>query len=87
MEQSPYGRALSAFLASDTFLTIVRDDQSQAPAVTRVLALLPDGKYTVYSGRQDAPRDPDVLLLDVPSGTPEAVERALRAELARTSLA
>jgi hypothetical protein len=83
MEPSPYSQALSAFLASDTFLTIVRDDLGQEPAQPRVLALLPDGKYTVYSGRQDAPHTHDVVLLDIPAGAPEVVERGLRAELAR----
>jgi hypothetical protein len=82
-EQSPYSQALSRFLASDTFLTIVRDELTLLPPVPRVLALLPDGRFTVYSGHQDTPNDPDVVLLDIPFGTPETVERGLRAELAR----
>lgn len=82
-DQSPYDLALSRFLASDTFIAILRDDWSLKPPVTRVLALLPDGKFTVYSGHQDAPSEPDVLVLDIPSGTEEEVTRALRAELRR----
>jgi len=79
-----FQRALEGFLASDTFVNIVRDDTAEIPFVQRVVELHRDGTFTVYSKRHDAPASGANVILDIPShGTMAEVANALRAELAR----
>ncbi len=61
-----FRQALDAFLASDEFEIIVRDDRSQLPVVPRALALHRDGAFTVYSRRDEAEASLDTLVLEIP---------------------
>lgn len=81
-ESQAFEQTLEHFLASNTFLTIVRDDLSQLPEQPRLVALDSDGSYTVYSSRQDAPHKSGILVLEIPQGDIEQASRGLRAALA-----
>jgi hypothetical protein len=83
-ESTDFRKTLEAFLASDAFSTVVHDDMGQLPVVPRVVALHRDGRYTVYSRRDEAEAAPDALVLEIPPhGDIAAVRDALRRSLPR----
>ncbi|MDB5077396.1 MAG: hypothetical protein JWO42_3575 [Chloroflexi bacterium] len=81
VEKRDFQHALDAFLASEDFENVVNDDVAQLPVVQHVVELRRTGTYTVYSRREDALRSPDVLVLEIPLGSPDHVRDALRRAL------
>jgi hypothetical protein len=82
MQDDEFRSALDAFLASQAFEEVVRDNLGQVPFVQRVVELHRDGRFTIYSQYADAVAAPDTLILGIPLGEPDAVRKALREEFA-----
>ena len=81
-ESTGFRQALEAFLASDDFTSVVQDNRGQIPVVPRVVALHRDGRYTVYSRRDDAESGEDTLILEIPPhGDDAAIQDAMRRAL------
>jgi len=81
-ESTGFRQSLEAFVASEDFSSVVRDDRGQVPVVPRVVALHRDGRYTVYSRRDEAETAEGTLVLEIPPyGDDAAIRDAIRRAL------
>ena len=65
-ERAIFLSALKAFLASEEFEHVVRDDLARFPVVPHVVQLYGDGTFTVFSRREDASLSPDAVVVEIP---------------------
>jgi len=82
MAANDFRGALDAFLASEQFEEVVRDDLSELPFIQRVVELHRDGRFTVFSQRADAASSANTLVLGIPLGSEDVVRSGLEQQFA-----